>query len=101
MSEPTVEQTLGEYYFFAGDPERMTRRVRETRKPCLGFKILGAGRLCKNAQMLETLAYAYRSIKPVDGVMVGMYPARSDEVQENVALAKKGGSPCSNSRMKL
>jgi hypothetical protein len=94
VSEPTVEQTLGEYYFFAGDPERMTRRVRETRKPCLGFKILGAGRLCKNAQMLDkAFSYAYRSIKPVDGVIVGMYPAFSDEVQENVALARKHGSP--------
>ena len=94
VREPTVEQTLGEYYFFAGDPDRMTRRVREASKPCLGFKILGAGRLCKNAQMLEkAFAYAYRSIKPVDGVIVGMYPALSDEVQENVALAKKYGGP--------
>ena len=94
VSEPTVEQTLGEYYFFAGDPDRMTQRVRGARKPCLGFKILGAGRLCKNAQMLEkAFAYAYRSIKPVDGVIVGMYPALSDEVQENVALAKKYGGP--------
>jgi hypothetical protein len=94
VSEPTVEQTLGEYYFFAGDPDRMTQRVRGARKPCLGFKILGAGRLCKNAPMLEkAFAYAYRSIKPVDGVIVGMYPALSDEVQENVALAKKYGGP--------
>ncbi len=90
VSEPTVEQTLGEYYFFAGDPDRMTRRVREARKPCLGFKILGAGRLCKDAQMVDkAFSYAYRSIKPVDAVIVGMYPALSDEVQENVALARK------------
>lgn len=52
------------------DPDRMTRRVREARKPCLGFKVLGAGRMCKNAQMLEkAFEYAYRSIKPVDGVI--------------------------------
>ena len=71
----------------------MTRRVREVRKPCLGFKILGAGRMCANAPMLDNaFSYAYRSIKPLDGVIVVMYPALSDEVPENVAFAKKHGS---------
>lgn len=93
VSEQTVEQVHGEYLFFAADPDRMTRRVREARKPCLGFKVLGAGRMCKNAQMLEkAFEYAYRSIKPVDGVIVGMYPALSDEVKENVGLARKYGA---------
>ena len=92
VSEPTVEQTLHEYIFFAGDPERMTRRIREVRKPCLAFKILGAGRLCKNAQMLEkAFAFAYQNIKPIDAVIVGMYPALSDEAKEDADLARRYG----------
>ncbi|MCC6857648.1 MAG: twin-arginine translocation signal domain-containing protein [Bryobacterales bacterium] len=92
MPEPTVELALREYIFFAGDPERMARRIRETRKPCLAFKILGAGRHCKNAQTLENaFAFAFRNIKPVDGVIVGMYPALSDEAREDADFVRTLG----------
>ena len=92
MPEPTVELTLHEYIFFAGDPERMTRRIREVKKPCLAFKILGAGRCCKNAQTLESaFAFAFQNIKASDGVIVGMYPALSDEAKEDAELVRKLG----------
>ncbi len=93
MPEPTVELTLHEYIFFAGDPERMTRRIRQTKKPCLAFKILGAGRHCKNAKTLESaFAFAFQNIKANDGVIVGMYPALSDEAKEDAELVRKLGS---------
>lgn len=94
VREPTVEQTLHDYLFFAGDPAKMARRIQEAKKPCLAYKVLGAGRLCKNAQMLEkAFAFAYQNIKPGDAVIVGMYPALSDEVKENADIARRLGRP--------
>ncbi|HZT31934.1 MAG TPA: hypothetical protein VFA33_18740 [Bryobacteraceae bacterium] len=83
------DQPLGEL-FLAGDPERMLRRVRQVAKPCLAFKILGAGRLCDNAAKVEqAFAFAYRNIKPIDGVIVGLYPVLFDEVKQDTDLARK------------
>ena len=93
-----IKATLGQGVlgpvFFESDPERMTRRIREVKKPCLGFKILGAGRLASNASSLDrAFAFAYSSIKPSDGVIVGMFPVFADEIRENADLARKHGAP--------
>ena len=37
----------------ATDPATMTRVIREVEKPCLGFKILGAGRLCESQETVR------------------------------------------------
>jgi hypothetical protein len=88
VSEPTVDRL----YFFRQDPERMTRRIQEVKKPCLAFKILAAGRLCGRAETLDkAFAFAYQNIKPTDAVIVGMYPVFSDEAQEDAQLARKYG----------
>ena len=48
-------------------------RVRQIEKPCLGFKILAAGRLCWNRFSIErAFASAFSKMKPTDGVIVGM-----------------------------
>ncbi len=84
------ERVLGGYLFFAADPERMTARIRQLKKPCLGFKILAAGRRCGTpAELDKAFAFAYQSIKPSDGVIVGLYPAFSDEAKEDADLARK------------
>ena len=78
--------------FLSGDPKRMTARVRQVKKPCLGFKILGAGRLCGNPQAVEqAFAFAYSSIKPSDAVIVGLFPILKDEIKEDCELAHKYG----------
>jgi hypothetical protein len=83
------EQVLGEV-FVASDPQRMTERIRQVTKPCLGFKILAAGRLSEDKESLERcFAFAYSKIKPTDAVIVGMYPVFSDEIQEDAGLASK------------
>jgi len=88
VSQPTVNEWL----FFAKDPERMTKRIHEVKKPCLAFKILAAGRLCENAETLDkAFAFAYQNIKPMDAVIVGMYPVFSDEAREDAQLARKYG----------
>ena len=83
------DQPLGEL-FLAGDPQKMTARVRQSKKPCLGFKILAAGRLCETAASVDrAFQFAYKNIKPGDAAIVGMYPVMSDEVGEDAALARK------------
>ncbi|MBM3335644.1 hypothetical protein FJY63_13375 [Candidatus Sumerlaeota bacterium] len=80
--------------FWADDPDAMTAVVRQSRKPCLGFKILAAGRLCSSPATVEqAFRYAFEHIKPTDGVIVGMYPRFSDEPAQNAALARKHGRP--------
>ena len=73
----------GEVYL-EGDPERMFTVVRQTKKTCLAFKVLAAGRRVGSpAQIDEAFRFALRSIKPGDGIIVGMYPRYSDQVREN------------------
>lgn len=80
---------LGEL-FLPDDPKAMIETIRQSRKPCLGFKILAAGRLCWNPYSVQqAFAFAFRNIKPSDGVIVGMYPRFKDEPQENALLTRK------------
>ncbi len=82
---------LGEL-FLESDPKKMTERVRQVKKPCLGFKILAAGRLCWDKFSVErAFSFAYSNIKPTDAVIVGMYPVFVDEVKEDADLARKYG----------
>jgi hypothetical protein len=81
-----------EYPFFKEDPGLMTQVVRQVKQPCLGFKILGAGRLCSNEQMVRAaFKFAFENIKPTDGVIVGMFPWCFDEVRANVQLTRELG----------
>jgi hypothetical protein len=89
-----TEEVIGGYLFFKADPQRMTQRIRQVKKPCLGFKILGAGRLCNNRSSIEqAFQFAFGNIKPVDGVIVGMYPAFTDEMNEDADITRKYGTP--------
>jgi hypothetical protein len=81
---PVPETLQIAYPFYRTDPETMTRVMREVPQPCLGFKILGAGRLCESPEMVrEAFRFAFQSIKPTDGVIVGMYPRFEDEISAN------------------
>ncbi|MCW5980454.1 MAG: hypothetical protein KIT09_20395 [Bryobacteraceae bacterium] len=83
------EAPLGEL-FLEKDPERMTRVIRQTRKPCLAFKILAAGRRANSPEEVATaFRYAYANIKAGDAVIVGMYPRYRDEVAENAVNVRR------------
>jgi hypothetical protein len=85
--------TVGEP-FFESDPADMTAVMRQVAKPCLGFKILAAGRSCWSPPAVEqAFRQAFASIKPIDGVIVGMFPRYADQVAEDAALARKYGRP--------
>jgi hypothetical protein len=78
------------YPFYAGDPAVMTAVARQVSQPCLGFKILGAGRKCSSPQMVrEAFRFAFEHLKPTDGVIVGMYPRFQDEIRANVAATRE------------
>jgi hypothetical protein len=68
--------------YLQSDPPRMYRVMRQTRKPCFAFKILAAGRI-PDSGVDQAFRTAFESIKPIDGVYVGMFPRMKDEVKEN------------------
>jgi hypothetical protein len=99
VSRTTEEQkklmgkvTVGEP-FFDTDPVEMTNVIRQVGKPCLGFKILAAGRVCNDQKSVASaFQYAFSRIKPTDAVIVGMYPRFEDEVRLNAGYARTYGS---------
>jgi len=93
-STDDIRKMLGElplgYVFLEGDPARMCRVIRQTRKTCLAFKILAAGRLADPADAREkAFRFAFENIKSQDAVIVGMYPRFKDEVRENADLVRR------------
>jgi hypothetical protein len=88
---PVVTLPIG-YSFFASDPLAMTEVARQVRQPCLGFKILAAGRKCHDKKTVqEAFQFAFEHLKPTDGVIVGMYPRFQDQIHENAAYARQFG----------
>ena len=67
------------------DPPRMYKVMRQTSKTCFAFKILAAGRIADNA-VEQAFRAAYASIKPHDGVYVGVFPRFKDEVKQNAEI---------------
>ncbi len=79
--------------FLESDPAEMTDVIRKVDKPCFAFKILAAGRRCSSQKSVEAaFKYAFERIKPIDAVIVGMYPRFDDEVSLNAGYALKHGS---------
>ncbi len=80
--------------FLESDPPRMCRAILGTRKPCLAFKILAAGRHGETPEKLEgAFRFAFANIKPQDAAIVGMYPRFKNEIRENAELVRR---ICSN-----
>jgi hypothetical protein len=74
--------------YLQSDPERMYKVFRQTKKPCFAFKILAAGRL-SGGGIEQAFRTAYASIKPYDGVYIGVFPKFKDELAENAAIVQK------------
>jgi thiamine monophosphate synthase len=71
--------------YLQSDPARMYKVMRQTTKPCFAFKILAAGRIA-DGDVAQAFRTAFSSIKPIDGVFVGMYPRNRDEVKVNAEI---------------
>ena len=88
-----VPLPVGEVYL-REDPPRMFKAVQATKRPCLAFKILAAGRLCDHKALVD-MAFrdTFAAIKPTDGAIVGIYDRYSDQPAENAELVIRYGSP--------
>jgi len=67
----------------------MYKVMRQTKRPCFAFKILAAGRITSDLDVEQAFRTAFQSIKPIDGVYVGMCPRVKDEVKVNTALVTR------------
>ena len=75
--------------FDPGDPALMYKAIRNTKKPCLAFKILGASRRCESSDTVrQAFREAFNGIKSTDAVIVGVFPRDKDQVAENVQITK-------------
>lgn len=83
---------VGEVYL-PNDPPRMFKSVQATKRPCLAFKILAAGRLSERREFVEkAFRDTFAAIKPSDAVIVGIYDRYSDQPAENAEFVRKFGA---------
>jgi hypothetical protein len=75
------------------DPPRMFAAVQKTKRICLAFKILAAGRLSDRKPWVEkAFRQTFESIKPSDGAIIGIYDRYTDQPGEDAAYTKRFGS---------
>jgi hypothetical protein len=74
--------------YLQSDPPRMYGVMRQTSKPCFAFKILAAGRIDEGS-VEQAFRTAFSSLKPNDGVLVGMFRRGKDEVRENCEIVHR------------
>ena len=71
------------------DRDIATRFARETEKPCIAYKILGASRKCGSEEEVRgAFQYAFDHIKDNDVVNVGMYQKHADQVGMNARIVR-------------
>ena len=76
--------------FFEEDRAVAFAAIRNTKKPCIAFKVLGAMRRCETqADVRAALEESYASIKPIDMVLVGMFPKYLDEPAIDIGMAEE------------
>jgi hypothetical protein len=59
--------------------------IRKLDKPVVAYKVLAAGRLAPG----EALAHLLKHVRPKDGLCVGVFPKKKDEITENAALTAR------------
>jgi hypothetical protein len=89
---------MGEVYLPL-DPPRMFKAMCQTRRPCLAFKILAAGRLSERREWVErAFRHTFQSIKPNDGVIVGIYDRYRDQPAEDADYTRRFGMVTGDAR---
>ncbi|NSW56041.1 MAG: hypothetical protein HPY44_08510 [Armatimonadetes bacterium] len=74
--------------FDPADPPVAVDAIRRITKPCIAYKILGAGRVDAEA----AFRFAYENIKPTDAANVGMFTGDNpDMVRQNVEFVRRFG----------
>ena len=68
------------------DPPRAVEAIQAIAKPCIGYKIMAAGRV----DAREALEFAFAHIKPTDAVNVGIYRGDNDHmIEDDVAMVEE------------
>jgi hypothetical protein len=76
--------------FYHEDREIMFNVIRQCAKPCIAFKILSGGHLCRTPESIaDAFRETYRSIKPGDVAVVGVFQKYSDQLAQNAELVAK------------
>jgi hypothetical protein len=87
-----VPLPVGEVYL-QSDPPRMFKAIRQTKRTCLAFKILAAGRLSEQSFWVEkAFRETFEAIKPTDAAIVGIYDRYSDQPAQNAEFVRRFGS---------
>jgi hypothetical protein len=83
------QKPLGEVYL-PGDPPKMCQAIRQTKRPCLAYKVLAAGRAADSPKQVDgAFQFVFDNIKPNDGIIVGMYPRYFDQVKDNAERVRR------------
>lgn len=66
--------------------EESLAAIEKIKKPVVGYKVLGAGRI----KPAKTLPYVFSRLKRKDGICVGVFPKKNrNEIRENVVQTRK------------
>jgi len=65
-------------------PARMYQFMRQTTKPCFAFKIMAGPD--RGGRSGHAFRLAFSSIKPNDGIFIGLFPRVSDEVRRTPSV---------------
>lgn len=83
---------VGEVYL-ESDPPRMHQAMRKSKRPCLAFKILAAGRLSEHPDWVEqAFRQTLQSTKPQDGIIIGIFDKFSNQPAEDAAFVRRYAS---------
>ena len=83
------QRPLGEVYL-PEDPPRMFETIRKTKRTCLCYKVLAAGRRTDSPREIDAaFQTAFANIKKQDAIIVGMYPKYTPQVAENAARVRR------------
>jgi len=90
-SAPAVDQdAYARDKFPQEDPPAMAKVLRGVRKPCIAFKIMAASRNCATPEATRAaFQSAFDSIKPNDGVDVGMFQKHTNQVAQNARMVRE------------
>jgi hypothetical protein len=83
------QRPVGEVYL-PEDPPRMFETIRKTKRTCLCYKVLAAGRRTDSPKEIDAaFETTFANIKPRDAIIVGMYPKFTPQVAENAARVRR------------
>jgi len=79
----------GEIYL-PSDPAKMLATVQRTKRPCLAYKVLAAGRTVDSPrQVKERMAVALNGIKATDAIIIGLYQRFNDQVGQTAQFVRE------------